>query len=85
MLLSVWIEAFVPLIPVYGENGTDRKNMALLQVEAVSAVEIAKMQDTKFDLNFGAGCSIIRYHGGGCRNGAGILTGNRPAEDTGAY
>ena len=53
--------------------------MALLQVEAVSVVKIAKMQDTKFDLNFGVECSIIRYHGGGRRNGAGIFTGNCPA------
>ena len=85
MLLSVWIRRFYPLIPIYGENGAGRKNMALLQIEAVSVVKIAKMQDTKFDLNFGVECSIIRYHGGGRRNGAGIFTGNRPAEDTGAY
>ena len=38
---------------LYGENGADRKNMALLQVEAVSVVKIAKIQDTKFGLNFG--------------------------------
>lgn len=56
MLLSVWYQRFYPLIPIYGENGAGRKNMALLQVEAVSVVKIAKMQDTKFDLNFGAGC-----------------------------
>ena len=67
MLLSVWIRRFYPLIPIYGENGAGRKNMALLQVEAVSVVKIAKMQDTKFDLNFGVECSIIGYYGGGCR------------------
>ena len=85
MLLSVWIQRFYPLIPIYGENGADRKNMALLQVEANLADEIAKLQEANFDLLFAVECSIIRYHGGGRRNGAGIFTGNRPAEDTGAY
>ena len=57
--------------------------MALLQFGADLAEEIAKMQDAKFDLFFGAECSIIRYYGRRCQNGAGIFAGDRPAADTG--
>ena len=84
MLLSVWIEAFVPLIPIYGENGTDRTNMALLQFQGWPAQKIAKTQEADFDATFSKNAVHLEISGEVVEYGADIFAGNCPAENTGS-